>query len=378
MKVLVNMSTIVNGGGLQAARSFIKYVINHSPSKHAYYFLLSPSLLEYISTLKDSIDFQLISTSPSLLLSFRARGLAYKAEKSFNPDIIYSFGFPSYLFFKAVEVGRYTNPWEIYPLNEAWNMLTPKEKFSRFIKSSIRLFFASRASFIETQTHDASLAISKKLKFPIGNIFVSPNVLNDEFLEYNKNISSLKLSTPTTKFSIFVLSADHKHKNLSVMPCIINSLQNFTDYDIKVFLTLPHNSLTWSSISNNASRLGIQQSIINLGPLSLEMCLHQFSISDLLFLPTLAEIFSSTFLEAMATHTPIVTTDYSFNRDVCKNAALYYDPTSNLSAVKAILSLINNPHERLRLTSNGQKLLDSHLTPKRKYDDLIDWFSSLY
>ncbi len=47
---------------------------------------------------------------------------------------------------------------------------------------------------------------------------------------------------------------------------------------------------------------------------------------DALFMPTLLEFFSGTYIEAMLYKKPILTSDRDFARDVCQDAADYIDP----------------------------------------------------
>src|SRR5690606_34568379 len=96
-------------------------------------------------------------------------------------------------------------------------------------------------------------------------------------------------------------------------------------YRVKFIVTAPDNSDVWSSISINATRIGVDDSIENVGVLGLNECLHYYKESDIVFLPTLLEVFSATYLEAMAMGKPIVTTDFEFSRAICGAAALYFE-----------------------------------------------------
>ena len=77
-----------------------------------------------------------------------------------------------------------------------------------------------------------------------------------------------------------------------------------------------------------------------------------------LFLPTLLESFSVTYLEAMHFGVPVLTSDLDFARFVCGDAAIYFDPWDPGSIKDAILrlrtdsdlgrELVARGHERLR------------------------------
>ena len=282
MRILVNMATITNGGGLQASRSFVTYCVNRADDDIVFHFILSLQLHSYINDLLDKISFSLVLISPARFIKgIPTRKFILDIETNFRPDLIYSIGFPSYVFFRNLEIGRYTNPWEIYALNEAWSRLTVPERILRFLKSYIRRFYASRASFFETQTHEAAISISRTFHIPSSRIFISPNVINPEFSSYNAtNTASSKLTRlAPNHYSIFVLSADHKHKNLSIIPSVAILLKELTNIHFTFNLTIPYDSTSWNDIVNQTSGTDIAQNIFNLGPLSLDQCLHQFSES---------------------------------------------------------------------------------------------------
>jgi glycosyltransferase involved in cell wall biosynthesis len=70
---------------------------------------------------------------------------------------------------------------------------------------------------------------------------------------------------------------------------------------------------------------------------------HPLASRQAHLLPTLLESFSGSYLEAMHFGTPILTSDRDFAREVCGEAALYFDPDSPSSIRDAILKLKNDP-----------------------------------
>ena len=81
--------------------------------------------------------------------------------------------------------------------------------------------------------------------------------------------------------------------------------------------------------------------VTNLSPLSLDRCVEEYKKASCVFQPTLAEVFSATYLEAMAMGVPIITSDLDFARDVCGNAAYYFNPDDDRAA-NALAKIILN------------------------------------
>lgn len=104
------------------------------------------------------------------------------------------------------------------------------------------------------------------------------------------------------------------------------SLSKKCNYDFKFLISLPSENDLFKKIKKKSKKLGVFDKLVNLGQLNLNSVYQQYKKCDCLFLPTLIEIFSATYLEAMAMQIPVVTTDLHFAREICGEAALYFDP----------------------------------------------------
>ena len=97
--------------------------------------------------------------------------------------------------------------------------------------------------------------------------------------------------------------------------------------------------------------------VINLGPLPQTDIAPYLLHAQALVMPTTLESFSGTYLEAMACGTPIATSDLDFAREICGNAALYFDPWSCESLVQAIEKLAGDAPLRQALIGFGRSRL---------------------
>ncbi len=73
--------------------------------------------------------------------------------------------------------------------------------------------------------------------------------------------------------------------------------------------------------------------------------------------PTLLESFSRTYLEALYFGLPILTSDRDFARQLCQNAAIYFDPLNAESVAGAMARVMEDADLRQRLVENGQRIL---------------------
>lgn len=371
VRILVNATTITVGGGVQAAVSFIEYAVGLGLDGPQFMFAVSPSVHQGLRPLlRKDARVHLCSRSPAQPAGgWRTRRYLLGLERVFRPNMIYSIGFPSYVGFSAIEAGRYTNAWEVCALPAARSRLTLTERVARSLKSSYRVRWARRARYFETQTEVAKAGIIRRLRVAPEHVFVLPNSVNPRFVEAGSHAQSRNSSTQM----VFCLSAAYPHKNLTIIPEVAAILSAKLNRKVIFVLTLPEDADLWRSISNEARRLGVREWIRNVGPLKLDDCVSQYRAAHCLFLPTLAEMFSASYLEAMAMDVPIVTTDLDFARTICNDAAVYYDALSAEAAADAIHSVLTNDHLRDTLIKNGRRRLGDFPDPETKHRRLLDW-----
>jgi glycosyltransferase involved in cell wall biosynthesis len=85
-----------------------------------------------------------------------------------------------------------------------------------------------------------------------------------------------------------------------------------------------------------------------------------------MFLPTLLECFSVSYAEAMKMDRVILTSDLPFARNICVDAALYFDPLSPKDIGDMIYKAATDDGLRAQLIHNGRQQLSRFLSPEEK------------
>lgn len=101
--------------------------------------------------------------------------------------------------------------------------------------------------------------------------------------------------------------------------------------------------------------------------------------AEALIFPSLYEGFGIPPLEAMALGCPVIASSATAIPEVCEEAALYFDPESRLSFIRAINYYLSNPHIRKDLISKG--FLNANKfswidSSKILYDELLKFLST--
>jgi glycosyltransferase involved in cell wall biosynthesis len=370
-RILVNATTMVVGGGIQVGASFVEYASNAQHVCCEFTFAVTEQIRDNLPTrLHSDPRIKVFRTSPARILGGRrSRALLKGIEKGFRPHIVYTMGLPSYTRFRSPEVGRYTNPWEINPAPLPWYALSWKDRLAGFLRARYRLLWASRACLFETQTEAAKRGIVNRLRIPADRVKVIPNSVNPAFVG-----SSEKATQPERDVVVFCLAAPYLHKNLGSIPDVALALRSVCpERDFSFVLTVPSGHHIARELAKKSERLGVAGMITNVGPLKVAECVSFYRKADIVFLPTLLEVFSATYLEAMAMCKPIVATDFEFSRAVCGDAAQYYDARSTRAAAQAIAALATDPGLRREAVERGRSQLRMFPGSDEKHQMLLAW-----
>ncbi len=91
-----------------------------------------------------------------------------------------------------------------------------------------------------------------------------------------------------------------------------------------------------------------------------------------MLLPTLLELFTASYPEAMRMKRPILTSNYDFATSICGDAAEYFDPLSPLDIADSILRVSKNPDRYNELVSKGTQRLTTIGTATERAEQYIE------
>lgn len=376
MRILVNATTLVVGGGVQVALNFIKYT--KGLKYYEFYYLLSSEVYDQCKSYVDlGSDFTVLTFSPARLRHRKKMRAIIKCKESeFNPDMVYSIGAPSYIDFERPEVLRLTNGWLYGDTKLAYTTYDLFERWKAKLTVMYQRSYIKSDNFIITQTEEAKRNISNKLKISAQNIEVIRNVhasfSNQSFKEC--------ISLQKDQLNILCLSAPYPHKNLSVIPAVIHHLSEICNFDFKFTVTIPegYENKELERYFELCEFYGVKNKIVNKGKVNFVDIPNLYLSSDILFLPTLLETFSVTYLEAMHFGLPIVTTDLPFAHEICKESALYFEPKNAVSAAEKIKELVINSNLRNKLLIKSKAILNEYSSQENIYAKHLEVIEKFY
>jgi len=232
-------------------------------------------------------------------------------------------------------------PYAIYPNSPVWERMDRITYWKQRIR---RRHFARRlryASVVAVQTNTAQTRFQRL--FPGVRTVVIPNAISDSHV-----ITGSRSRTPSaeTAIRLLCLTRYYPHKNLEVLLDVAQLVKE-RNLPIRFVLTIaPEQHRGAKLLLDRIDQRKVADIIQNIGPVPMSNLRNLYAASDGLILPTLLESFSGTYIEAMAARRPILTSDRDFARDVCGDAAVYFDPLDPGSILDAI-ETVRNDRERI-------------------------------
>lgn len=98
---------------------------------------------------------------------------------------------------------------------------------------------------------------------------------------------------------------------------------------------------------------------------------------DVFIFPSISETFGHPMVEALSSGLPVVVADTPVNREVCGDAALYFESLSPRSLAEAIRQLDRSPELRAELSARGRERVLRQFTWNSHVDRLVDIFADV-
>ncbi|UPT76866.1 glycosyltransferase [Sulfurovum sp. XGS-02] len=360
MKLIINTSNLYVGGGLQVAISFINE-LRLLDVDYDFHIFLSKAANKQIDqkSFPSNFNFYLIEKSPSSL-AHRKEIIKQldKLEESIQPNVVFSIFGPTFWTPKTVHVMGFALPWLINPDSSAFGQLSFLKRVKKRIENLYKAYFIKKnADFYVTETEDTKFRLSKFHKINEDKIFVVGNTYSSYFNEPINQNTSLP-ERQISEFRLVTISHNYPHKNLKIIKEIILYLKE-QPIQYKFILTIDQES--YESLFSD-----VQDYVITLKPINTDLCPSVYDQCDALFLPTLLECFTASYPEAMKMKKPILTSDLSFAKDICKDSALYFDPLDAKNIADKIIELSTNKQLQNDLIVKGAERLSEMETAESR------------
>lgn len=369
MRIFINISNLIQGGSIQVAHSFLSE-LNKLKLNNKYLVVSNKNFSIDIFLFDIRFRFETVEASPSKFNNrFKIGKKLTKLEQSFDPDIVFTLFGPSYWKPKSIHVSGFADGWVYNPSSVAYKKLNFFSHFKRIFLNYYKIWrLKIESSHYILETEEAKNSFSKILKIPKLNIDVVPNTFNSVFLNKLNQIDKYSKLFDSNFFNLLTISSYYPHKNLEIIPEVISFIPK--NNLIKFYVTLEED--VFSKIFKNK-----KDCIVNLGTVDINACPNLYSLSSAVFLPTLLETFSASYPEAMIMNKPILTSKLSFAKELCGDAALYFDPFNPKSIAEMIIDLSKNKSLYINQITKSQNRTKTFISGKDRTLRYLDIFEKI-
>ena len=310
---------------------------------------------------------------PSPATSIISRRKINSLVKSLNPELVYTNAGPAYVQFDCLHIMGCSNPYILNANRMAKNYkVSFLNKLKRELHTLYQRYYIKKADFWILQTDQSKDDFVNIIKCPSDKTFVVYNAISKKFLDYFHFDVINNRSGFGDKIEILYPSAFYPHKNFEIIPPLALKLKE-NGYNVKFNLTISESS-DLERLLFQSEKLGVLDSIFNKGPFEHDKALDIYLSVDIIFQPSLLEVFSTSYIEAIAVRKPLIVSDFAFSRDICKEHAFYFKPGNVDSAYEEIINVINN-----NIVSNGDPkyLLEKYGDQKQRFNKIYNILSKI-
>ena len=342
------------GGALQVSYSILNELKNFPENE--YHVFLSPQLDKIVDRQNFPANFNFysftINPTASIKVALTYHQKLSALEEKIKPDFVFTVFGPALWRPRASHLVGFAN-----------GVLFVKNRYSKFnlislfnhVKFNIRRALIMRqlrreADLVWVETEYAKQKLKPEIHLSLKEIFVVGNTYSRYFEQATNEFKPYD-GASGEPFKFIYLTSYYAHKNIEILNKVIPLLHR-DNVNCQFYLTLPND--VYEQIFPELKK---DPMLVNMGPVSPFEAPQTYNKVDALFMPSLLELFSASYPEAMKMHKPIITSDLDFAHSICGDAALYMDPYSPESIVEKIKELISSPQLQQHLVVAGNKRL---------------------
>lgn len=369
MRVLLNCFNLRFGGGMTGTIDIIKGLSSNRNNK---FIVIAPKLDAY---------YQFRATSNIRIIFFPSftNKIYFKPVANYlllpllslfyRPQIVISAGniaFPC--FFKQILLIR--NAYLVYQDSPVWyrlnaNQYTYNNRMVKYMKFNLRF-----ADFYFLQTSLIQRRFLQQFHIPLEKTDILPNSISLTNLNEAASLVKVKAPTKNETIHLLVLSKYYAHKNLEILLPLAQIIHE-RQLPIKFSITLDKkDGKDTEPFLLKIKEHKVENIVENIGHVALNEIANVYTHHNGLFLPTLLESFSRTYLEAMYLGKPIFTSNLDFAYEICKDIAFYFNPLDANEIIETITNAYSHPDLLKQRVEKGREYA-SEFTNKIDYEKIL-------
>jgi len=363
MRLIVNTTNLKTGGALQVACSLLQEWAALFPER-AICVLLSRELAAVIDpqTFPAAFRFEIFDHHPSdsWWRALTMRSQLTRIARQWQADVVFTVFGPALWRPELPHVAGFANGYYLFDNcrfirdHVKTDLL---QRFRYYLRRALLLRqLRKEADHYWVETDYAQQRLCKELHIAPAKV----SVIGNTFGSWAASVERITRGQPHSPFRLLYLTAYYPHKNIEVIPRVIDELVR-KGVQVQFVLTLPQDRF------DQIFTTPIQKAYtLNLGPQSPAVLASVYRDADAAFIPTLMETFSAAFPEAMKMQVPVLCSDIPAARSVCGEAASYFNPYDPVDIADKIQVLAADPALCQAYIEAGLQQLSHGETPRSR------------
>jgi len=354
MRVFITCHSSRWGGGISVAQNLLSAFTRIAPENE--YLVTIPRGLGYEACCQGLPRCQLFTYVHGELISrwWWETMLLPKVVRDWKPDVV----------FNMANRGMALPPCPQATLIQDSHLLYPFGQFGRISLKQRLVFFYHRRhlrrSLKRTQVVFCQTKVARDRLWRMYGRAINAELCPNHVSVFTSQPSEcsavpISLAAYQNRFILFVLTRYYPHKNLEIIPEVFRRFSRELHNVLALLTISPDESRQAKKMLERVRTWKLEDKIVTIGPLRQDQLSAFYLHTDCLFLPTLLESFSGTYIEAMRYGRPIITSNMDFARVVCGAAAEYFNPLDPESIFAAILRVRDDRSRRDQLVAAGKK-----------------------
>lgn len=367
MRILIDACLCSKGGGVQVALAFIEN-ISKDQNFEVVCIVNSEIDKQLNNFTKDEIEHYYVEKVEPIYKKISQGKRIAEIEKRHKPELVFVVFGPSYWRSEAPCIQGFALPLMVY--EDTRSFIYKNDLTSRFYQKLLNYFkarmFKKNADYAVVETQTFKHRLSSFMNFDDSKIFVVENSFNSNFLidsdDHNKTLCQSDL------LNIFIPSAYYPHKNLDILVDVAYFLKNDFNLKLKFNFLINKESENWENIILLAKYKNVEEFFSTYGVVPNAKMKGLYIINDFVLLPTLAEASTAVYPESFISQKVLLTSDIDFARELCGNAAVFFDPLNAYDIAEKIVATFKDQELQAQLIHNGLvRVKNTYLSPEQKW-----------
>lgn len=352
IRSLLNLTTLNKGGGLQVAGSIVRCALS-SRGSIDFQVAVTPNVKRSLEPILGADELRALHVVSGQ--KFASQYGLSSLEQSIRPNVVWTLFGPAYYRPRVSHLVGFAIPHYVIPESPYFDSLGLMPRIAQDLRRRVKWgLFKRNSDYLAVEASFVKQRLIEIYGVAEDKILLVPNCPHQCFEEEASMNLGLRAPRQIThgRWRILTIAADYPHKNLRQLRTIALHLGALRPNDEFIF------TVTTGKSTVDTTEMPANVTFRFVGTVPVTDCPSLYSESDIFLLPTLLECFSASYIEAMTMGVPIVTPDLIFSRDICGDAATYYDACDSSAAAQAIIGLLADDLLRASKVKIGRALAE--------------------